>query len=414
MDRFLSDSLPGYLRVLSDMIAINSHTMNAAGVNRLCDYTRAVFEKRGFTGRKISSVYKGCGNHLLLSRAGTSPEKIGCVSHLDTVFTAEEEVRNGFVFRIAGDRIYGPGANDIKGGTAVMLMMIDALRRFAPDAFERFSWELLFDATEETESDDFGAIAREALGTTGRACLVFESGEHAENEFILTAARKGRAVMRVTTSGKSAHAGSDHARGASAILQMADLLPKLEALTDYAAGLTCTVGTVEGGTALNRVPDSCDAGMEIRAFDPAVLSGAVEKALSYNGYSTVGSADGSFRCVARVELLRTNPSWPMNPGTGSLVAAWSRAAAVMGKGILAAPRGGISDGNLLWDTLPVIDGLGPAGDNCHCAESTADGLKEQEYALMSSFVPKAVLSALALCELARKDDGTDGGMHDAG
>jgi glutamate carboxypeptidase len=62
-------------------------------------------------------------------------------------------------------------------------------------------------------------------------------------------------------------------------------------------------------------------------------------------------------------------------------------------------RGGLSDGNLLWERFPTLDGLGPAGNNAHCSERSPDGSKDQEYVLVESFVPKALLNALAIMKL---------------
>jgi glutamate carboxypeptidase len=63
-------------------------------------------------------------------------------------------------------------------------------------------------------------------------------------------------------------------------------------------------------------------------------------------------------------------------------------------------RGGLSDGNLLWDYVPTLDGLGPYGENGHCAERNAAESKEPEFVDRISFVPKAVLNALAILRLA--------------
>ena len=62
-------------------------------------------------------------------------------------------------------------------------------------------------------------------------------------------------------------------------------------------------------------------------------------------------------------------------------------------------RGGLSDGNFLWDMVPTLDGLGPWGDNDHCSERSADGSKLPEYVEVSSFVPKAALNTLAILEM---------------
>jgi glutamate carboxypeptidase len=66
-------------------------------------------------------------------------------------------------------------------------------------------------------------------------------------------------------------------------------------------------------------------------------------------------------------------------------------------------RGGLSDGNLIWDNVPTLDGLGPWGDNDHCSERSADGSKLPEYVEVSSFVPKAALNTVAILKLLEWD-----------
>ena len=83
----------------------------------------------------------------------------------------------------------------------------------------------------------------------------------------------------------------------------------------------------------------------------------------------------------------------------SLFEIWSQAAQAIGTKVIPEERGGLSDGNLLWQYLPVLDGLGPSGTNAHCSERSADGSKDQEYALLSSFVPKALLNITAILRL---------------
>jgi glutamate carboxypeptidase len=92
--------------------------------------------------------------------------------------------------------------------------------------------------------------------------------------------------------------------------------------------------------------------------------------------------------------------WPDNEGTRSLFDVWAEAARELGTASVAyQSRGGLSDGNWLWDLLPTIDGLGPEGDNSHSSERSADGSKDQEYVLASSFVPKAALNVTAILRL---------------
>ena len=66
-------------------------------------------------------------------------------------------------------------------------------------------------------------------------------------------------------------------------------------------------------------------------------------------------------------------------------------------------RGGLSDGNYFWHRVPSIDGMGAAGGNAHCSERSADGSKDQEFALTASFVPKALLNVAGVMKLVENN-----------
>jgi len=404
IEKFFKDNLESYLEILHQMVDINSFTANPDGVNRLSSYTAELFARLGFQAEFVQSVNPGFGKHLVLTRLGqTTPagkpdSPIGMVSHLDTVFPPEEERLHDFVWRPSGKRIYGPGTVDIKGGTVMMYMVLDAMRRFEPQRFEQGTWILLLDASEETLSVDFSALCRERLPANTLACLIFEGGTNASESFPVVIARKGRAAYRVTVEGKSAHAGNYHANGANAILQISHTIQKIAALTDYEKQITFNVGTVSGGSVVNRVPHSARADVEMRAFDPAVFEAGVAAMLALDGTSEVVSADG-YRCKVKIELTDRTVPWPVNPDTQKIYEIWESVGQLVGLPVSTEQRGGLSDGNMLWDRYPTLDGLGPAGNNAHCSERSADGSKDQEFVLVGSFAPKALLNTLAIMKL---------------
>ena len=399
LEGFLREREPFYLGLLERMVGINSFTANAAGVNRLGEETAVIFSDLGFTAETIQSTTPHYGKHLILSRPGHSGRKLGLISHLDTVFPPEEEIANDFYYRIEGDRIYGPGSADIKGGTVMIYMVLDGLRRFVPEFFAAMNWVILLDASEEAEAEDFGRLCAERLaGSLGG--LIFESGEMRGNRFKLVRARKGLASFRVQVQGKAAHAGNAHHRGANAIVQLAEVIQQLAALTDYERQLTVNVGWVAGGTVTNRVPHEAEARLEMRAFSVAVFEETIEQIMGFNGRSTLHSSEG-YPCQVTVTLTEKTSPWQPNEATDRLVAYWQQAAALLGQEIVPEERGGLSDANHFWREVACLDGLGPAGANDHCSERSADGTKEQEYSVLSSYVPKAVLNITAVLLLAQ-------------
>jgi glutamate carboxypeptidase len=391
--------MPAALALLKQMVDINSWTNHRDGVNRLGRFTAECFAPLGFRAEFVPSRNAAWGDHLVLFRPGQSPSSIAMISHLDTVFPPEEEARNDFHWRAEGDRIYGPGTHDIKGGTVMMWLVLRALQAVAPAAWEATTWRLFWNSAEEMLSPDFGDLCRARFDAGTRAALVFESEGRLGTEHLLVAARKGRATWRMTVHGRGAHAGARHRQGANAIVQLGRTLERAAALTDYGRDLTVNVGSVRGGQGLNRVPHEAVAEGELRAFTPAAYAHGKAALLNLAGPGEVRSPADGFACQVNVEILSETRPWPRNAATDGLLAVWQAAGAELGMAVGPEERGGLSDGNLIWDAVPTLDGLGPWGDHDHCSERTADGSKVPEYVDRTSFVPKAALNTRALLKL---------------
>lgn len=131
LNSFLEAQLPTALDWLRQMVGINSFTLNRAGVKRLGELTAGCFAPLGFRAEFVPAADARFGDHLVLTRPGSGARSIALVSHLDTVFPPEEEARNQFHWQAEGDRIFGPVPNDIKGGTMVMWLVLQALAALA-------------------------------------------------------------------------------------------------------------------------------------------------------------------------------------------------------------------------------------------------------------------------------------------
>ena len=106
--------------------------------------------------------------------------------------------------------------------------------------------------------------------------------------------------------------------------------------------------------------------------------------------------------MTKVEILTESRPWPRNQETDWLYEFWKKAGDELGIAVNFEERGGLSDGNLIWDAVPTLDGLGPWGDNDHCSERSADGTKMPEYVEASSFAPKAALNVTAIVKLVQE------------
>jgi glutamate carboxypeptidase len=398
----LNAKLPNALERLKHWVQISSHTLDVAGVETLALQVNKDFEHLGFEATRLQSTDKRYADHWMLERKGSNASvvSVSCVSHLDTVFSEEERVRNAFEWSEEGKRIYGPGTVDIKGGTAMIYLMIDTLSEIDPNFIEQVNWRIFFNSSEEVLNPEFAEVVHPYLDSQTRACLVFEADESdAIKQCGLVNQRKGRMTYRVTASGLGAHAGSAHHEGVNAITLLAPIAQEIESWTDYDMDLTFNIGVINGGEGRNRVAQSATLEGEMRAFDREVF--AYGKSMLVNlpaeVYYTV--AGNKRTGMLELEILQEDAAWSGNAGSQSLVDIWRATGAELDIEVFGTSRGGLSDGNRFWDRYPTIDGLGPSGGNLHASERCEQTGKLPEYVNRDSFVPKALLNCFAIKRL---------------
>lgn len=391
----LGEAHPRAMEFLKTLVEVNSFTKNVAGVRANAALIERQFAPLGFQARRTPCRLPGTAEHLILDSGGDGPV-IACISHLDTVFPPEEEEANGFFWRTEGDRIFGPGTYDIKGGTALMWLMLSVLRVTYPERFGAIRWVLIWNAAEEELAEDFCAACLAELPASTRACLVFEGDNETREKFSLLEARKGLARFRITVQGRGAHAGSAHANGANAIRELAGLVERLEAMTDPTRDVTVNVGVLRGGTSQNRVPHEAEALVEMRAYDQGIFHETLARVQALAGEGRVRAVSDGFPCQIRVETGLVVPPWEGGTPTAELAAFWHAAARETGDFLRVVRRGGLSDANRLSAHFPTLDALGPRGGNAHASEFSSDRSKVPEFVDGSSFVPKALLNLLAI------------------
>jgi glutamate carboxypeptidase len=293
------------------------------------------------------------------------------LAHLDTVHPVGT-LATGLPFRVEGDRAFGPGIFDMKGGTVLTLQALTALARAGIPTSRPVT--VLLTSDEEIGSPSTRDLI-EAEAARHQVVLVPEPGR--ADGGVVTG-RYAIARFRLRATGKPSHAGAQLSAGRSAVKEMARRLIAIEDMTTEAC--TYSVGVVHGGQWVNCVPTFCDAESLSMAKRQADLDAAVEKMLALND----ASGDVRFEVTRGV----TRPVWEPDDAVMGLYALAKRLGAELGLRIGHESAGGGSDGNFTGAMgIPTLDGLGVLGGNAHTLN---------EHILMDALVPRARLMAALL------------------
>jgi glutamate carboxypeptidase len=204
----------------------------------------------------------------------------------------------------------------------------------------------------------------------------------------LVDARKGSGNFSLILKGRAAHVGRAFGDGRSAVLAAAEAALALNALNGQREGVTFNVGAIDGGSAVNVVPDRAVMRFNIRA--PDVESAAWGEAEARRIAEAAGRRDG---ISAHLHGGISRSPKPLNEPQRTMVN-WTRAAGdALGLELKFQASGGVCEGNNLAAAgCPNIDTLGPCGGGLH---------SDEEFALLASFAERAKLSFLLLAGVER-------------
>jgi len=316
-----------------------------------------------------------------------APVQVIMSGHYDTVFPPGtfETIRE-----LGSDRLNGPGLADMKGGLCIMR---EALLAFeAGPLKDRLGYQIVITPDEEIGNFASARALTEAARSGAHIGMTYEP---CMDTGAMSGGRKGSAVFDIVLHGRAAHAGRAKDEGRSALEAAAELVVGLEHLNGQRDGVTVNVGSIDGGSPVNIVPDLAIVRFGARAPDAEAASWATtevqrlfDRATSRDGIH--GHLHGGFY----------RPPKPRNTAQQALFDAVHATGQAIGLDLVFEDTGGVCEGNNIFAAgVPNVDTLGVMGGRIHSNE---------EYVLTASFAERATLSALLLNRLA------DGRLDGAG
>lgn len=363
---------------------INSGSLNVVGLQTMAETLMKAFEPLQCEHEIIHDLStdqinnKGLHARLPLGpllrfwKRMEAPTKILLMGHMDTVFPSNHPFQRAE--RKSENIIQGPGVIDMKGGLCILLESLKLFEQY-PNR-DQLGWEVIINPDEEISSVASAPIIASRAKHHNLA-LLFEPG--IDEAGTLAGDRRGSGRFTFVVRGKASHVGRAHHEGVSAILALAKMIQQLEALNGDHDEVTVNVGEIQGGGALNVVPDLAIGRIDVRTktnddeqWILEKLDQIVKKAVRQEGITV--ELEGKFNRKPKIVSGKTEELYKLVREVGKS----------LGQTIHWHKSGGCSDGNNLSEAgLPNVDSLGACGGKIH---------SEEEYLRIDSLIPRVELT----------------------
>ena len=294
-----------YLDILEDLCNIESPTACKDGVDAAGRYLLDIAAKNGWHTEIFKQDVAGDVICVTLNHNADMPP-LTVSGHLDTVFPV------GFFGTPAvkrdGEKMYGPGVMDCKGGIVAAFMALEALEK---SGFTQRPVRIILQSDEETGSTTSGKATIKYICEKAKdsAAFLYLEGIQGDTAVIQ---RKGILRFLFTVYGRALHS-SRCAEGANAICDAAHKIIKLEEMKD-AGGLTCNCGVINGGSTPNTVAEKCCFYADIRFSTPEEAEKVRQKVLEVAAYTDIPG------CRCELEEVSYRPAMPVTDKNKELLA----------------------------------------------------------------------------------------------
>jgi glutamate carboxypeptidase len=372
-------SQPQVIQTLQELVSIESGSKDLEGLAKMAAAIESRLKGLGMKTRREKTTSGPGGDIVIGSNEGKGKLRVMLQAHMDTVYP--RETLQTQPYHRDGNRIYGPGIADDKGGIAIIL---HGLKILADAGWTDFaSLTVLVNPDEEIGSPGSGQLIT-SLAAEHDVVLSFEPSESKEasdkDTVVLGTAGVTRIVMKV--QGRAAHAGVAPESGRNALVELAHQIVDTRDIAESVPGGKLNWTVASNQNANNQIPELATATADVRSTQP----GADEKILEALKARTqtnrlVPETQVSF------EMQKGRPTFMANAKgreLGEMALAIYRE---MGRELVIKPMvGGGTDAAFanLSGKPAVIEGLGLPGWGYHARDEYIDinGISPRLYLLV--------------------------------
>jgi glutamate carboxypeptidase len=350
---------PDQLKLLEQIVNIDSGTGDLDGGRKIAAVLVPRLQALGMTVETVPPEQPGLADNLVATVSGTGKGRILMIAHLDTVFGPGTVARRPF--RVAGDRVTGPGVADEKAGIVQGIYALQILRDLDFKDFKRITF--LIESSEEGGSPGARRLIDRLLEDADVE-LNLEPGDPPD---AVTVWRKGSSVIEIRVKGRAAHAGVAPQDGRNAADELIHQLQAAQSFPKTGDGMTLNLTVMNAGSRYNIIPEDASAALNLRVRNRSEVDQVVQ------------ALEASARSPAIPDTtvtVKNHGSFPplsSNAATDGLADQAETIYAGLGIKLGRTGNGGASESSLAADGgVPALDGLGPVGGGFHTDDEHLD------------------------------------------
>ena len=363
-----------YINFLRDICSYEATAKEKAELDKMVDYIEKFALSKGLTVKR--TPFEKCGDFLTIDINEDSEKGNMFLAHMDTV---HEKGSFGYpCVRIEGRRMIAPGTVDCKGGIAIALLTMEALKECGYKKHTR----LILTSDEEVSNVLGGEKEQRFFRDSVKGFKSAINCETARGDEVAVS-RIGIMRRKIEITGKGGHSGIDYFNASSAILEAAHKIIHLESNSELGkATYNCSI--IHGGNVANCIPDQCSFIVDIRAANREDMDKAEKNVKEITETSYISGTSAVITEIStRIPMIR-------NADTELLFEQMQTVSQKYGLGeLIAVESGGGADSAYTQAAgVPTLCGLGASGDFFHT---------NKEYIDLDSIVKRAkLLSAFCL------------------
>ncbi|ASU39098.1 glutamate carboxypeptidase [Herbaspirillum sp. meg3] len=359
------------IKDLTTLVNIDSGTDDAKGLGQVEAVLAQRLREVG-ASVEIVAAPPAAGKMVIGKLQGSGTKNIMLMIHFDTVFGVGEAAKRPF--KIVGNKAYGPGVADAKGGALLIVYALDIARERGFKDYKTLT--VLFNPDEEKSSLGSRDMITK-LSADQDYVLVFEPPE----ADVVTVATNGIAYVHLDVKGRASHAGSAPEAGRNAAVELSNQIIQLKDLGSPTKGTTVNWTVIQAGDRVNIIPEKASATADMRMSDVTEIQRVQADADKIIQKKLIPETD------VKVKVENRRPPFSKNAESDRLAATADSIYKELGKSITPVSMRYGTDAGFAYHPETgkpvVLDGMGIVGDRIHSSDEWAD---------LDSIVPRLYLT----------------------